>query len=212
MRNYVTKRLVLAVAAACLLGVGVSPSRAQGQTPRPSTGAAANATAAAVVTPPADYTIGPEDQLSVIFYTDKGMSADVIVRPDGKISLPLINDMQAAGLTPEQLRVKVNEEAKRFIQDPAATVVVRQINSRKVFIMGNVEKPNGYPLGGPTTVLQLIATAGGLKEYAKSEAILINRTEAGRQTTLKFNYKEFLAQKNMSQNVELHPGDTIVVP
>src|SRR2546426_5497092 len=111
------------------------------------------------IAPPPDYVIGPEDQLSVVFWHDKDMSADIVVRPDGKISLPLLNEIQASGLTPEQLRQRVSAEAKRFIQDPNATVVVRQINSRKVFITGAVEKPGTFPLNGPTTVLQLIAMA-----------------------------------------------------
>ena len=86
--------------------------------------------------PPADYVIGPEDQLSVVFWRDKDLSADVVVRPDGKISLPLLNDVQAGGLTPEQLRHSVTEEAKRYVEDPTASVVVRQINSRRVFVTG----------------------------------------------------------------------------
>jgi polysaccharide export outer membrane protein len=163
-------------------------------------------------TVPPDYVIGPEDQLSVVFYRDKEMSADVVVRPDGKISLPLLNDIQASGLTPDQLRQKVSLEAKRFVQDPNATVVVRQINSRKVFITGAVEKPGAYPLIGPTTVLQLIATAGGVKEYANSQKILIIRKEGSAEKTFDFNYKEVVGRKNMQQNIELRPGDTIVVP
>jgi polysaccharide export outer membrane protein len=166
----------------------------------------------ASATTPLDYVIGPEDQLSVVFYRDKDMSADVVVRPDGKISLPLLNDIQASGLTPDQLRERVSREAKKFVQDPNATVVVRQINSRKVFITGAVEKPGTYPLIGPATVLQLIATAGGVKEYADSRKIVIIRREGGNQTTFNFNYKEVVALKNMQQNIELRPGDTIVVP
>jgi polysaccharide export outer membrane protein len=172
----------------------------------PNTGVPASATV------PPDYVIGPDDQLSVVFYRDKDMSADVVVRPDGKISLPLLNDIQASGLTPDQLRQKVSQEAKRFVQDPNATVVVRQINSRKVFITGAVERPGTYPLIGPTTVLQLIATAGGVKEYADSRKIVIIRRESGAQTTFDFNYKEVVGRKNMQQNIELRPGDTIVVP
>jgi polysaccharide biosynthesis/export protein len=162
--------------------------------------------------PPADYVIGPEDQLTVVFFHDKDMSADVVVRPDGKISLPLLNEVQASGLTPEQLREKVSEVAKQFIQDPKATILVRQINSRKVFITGAVEKPGNYPLFGPTTALQLIAIAGGVKEYADSKKIIIIRNEGGSPVTYRFNYKEIVGQMNMKQNIELRPGDTIVVP
>jgi polysaccharide export outer membrane protein len=162
--------------------------------------------------PASDYVIGPEDQLSVIFFQNRDMSADVVVRPDGKISLPLLNEIQASGLTPEQLRQHISLEAKRLIQEPNATVVVRQINSRKVSIIGSVQKPGTYPLSGPTTVLQLIGTAAGLKEEANGRKIVIIRTERGRQVNYTFNYKEVIAQKNIGQNIELRPGDTVIVP
>jgi len=177
--------------------------------PPPAPAAAAVPTG---VTPPADYIIGPEDLLSVVFWRDKELSADVVVRPDGKISLPLLNDVAAAGLTPEQLRVKVIENAKRYIEDPNATVVVRQINSRKVFITGEVQKPGPYALTAPTTVLQLISMAGGLREYADGKKIVVMRTESGRQMGYRFNYKDVINRKNMKQNIELKPGDTVLVP
>jgi polysaccharide biosynthesis/export protein len=164
------------------------------------------------VTAPAGYVIGPDDQLSILFWRDKDLSADVIVRPDGKISLPLLNEIQAAGLTPDQLREKVTQDAKRYVEDPQATVVVRQINSRKVFITGEVGKPGSYLLTTPTTVLQLISTAGGLKEYANGKKIVVMRTENGRQVTFAFNYKDVAHGKNLTQNIELKPGDTVIVP
>jgi polysaccharide export outer membrane protein len=166
----------------------------------------------AAVLPPPDYVIGPDDQLSVVFFQNKDMSADVVVRPDGKISLPLVNEIVANGLTPDELRQKVTLEAKRFMQEPNPTIVVRQINSRKVFITGAVEKPGTYPLIGPTTVLQLIATAAGLKEYADSRKIVIIRTERGHQASFNFNYKDVVGQKNMDQNITLRPGDTVIIP
>jgi polysaccharide biosynthesis/export protein len=169
-------------------------------------------TATATAAVPADYVIGPDDQLSVVFFQNRDMSADVVVRPDGKISLPLVNDVVASGLTPEQLRERVTGQAKRFVQDPQATIVVKQINSRKVFIIGSVEKPGTYPLTGPTTVLQLIATAAGIKEYADSRKIVVLRNEAGRSATIPFNYKDVIAQKNLEQNILLRPGDTVIVP
>jgi polysaccharide export outer membrane protein len=166
----------------------------------------------APVTPPPGYVIGPEDQLSVLFWQDKEMSSDVVVRPDGKISLPLLNEIQASGLTPEELRQAITAQAKRFMQEPNATVIVRQINSRKVFITGSVEKPGFYPLNGPTTVLQLIAMAAGIAPYADEKNIVIIRNDSGRQATYKFDYKAVVAQKNTAQNIELKPGDTVVVP
>jgi len=173
---------------------------------------AATSDTSAVVVPPPGYVIGPDDQLSVNFFQNRDMSADVVVRPDGMIALPLIHDVQAGGLTPDELRVRINAEAKRFVQEPNATVVVRQINSRKVSIIGAVERPGVYPLPGPTSVLHLIAAAAGLKDYAHAERIAILRTESGRQISLKFDYKEVLAQKNLEQNILLRPGDIVVVP
>jgi polysaccharide export outer membrane protein len=164
------------------------------------------------VTPPPGYIIGPDDVLVVVFWRDKDMSAEVVVRPDGMISLPLINDVPAAGLTPDQLRAKLEEAGSKFLEEPNATVVVKQINSRKVFITGEVTKPGAYALTGPTTVLQLISMAGGLMEYANKERIVILRTENGRQMSYRFNYKEVSRQKKLTQNIELHVGDTVVVP
>lgn len=163
--------------------------------------------------PPAHYVIGPDDVLSVLFWRDKDMSCDVIVRPDGKISLPLVNDIQAGGLTPSELREVVNTEARRFVEDPSVTIVVKEIKSRKVFITGMIEKPGPYPLNGPTTIVQLISVAGGLKEFTDGKRILIMRTDKnGRQIAHVFNYRQVLAGKNLEQNIELQPGDTVVVP
>lgn len=164
------------------------------------------------ISTPADYHIGPDDVLTVVFWREKEMSAEVAVRPDGKISLPLLNDVQAAGLTPEQLRLQLTEAAAKFIEEPTVTIVVKQINSRRVFLTGNVGKPGAYSLSAPTTVLQLLATAGGVLEFAKSKEIRIMRTEDGRTVSYKFNYKEVTQGKNLKQNILLQPGDTIIVP
>ncbi|MBA3270186.1 MAG: polysaccharide biosynthesis/export family protein [Acidobacteria bacterium] len=164
------------------------------------------------VAPPADYVIGPDDVLTVVFWREKDLSGDVAVRPDGRISLPLMNDVDVAGLTPEQLRVRLTELADQFIEEPTVTVVVKQINSRKVFITGQVSKPGPYPLMGPTTVVQLIATAGGVLEYADDKNIAIMRTENGRAVSLRFNYDEVKKRKKLQQNIMLKPGDTIIVP
>jgi polysaccharide biosynthesis/export protein len=188
------------------------PAQPQAVQPAPATkGTLTPADLGGVDTPP-DYVIGPDDLLSIVFWREKDMSAEVAVRPDGMISLPLVNDVKAAGLTPEQLRVKVSEAASRFVEEPTVTVVVKAVNSRKVFITGSVGKIGAYALGGSTTVLQLIATAGGLLEYADAKKIMIVRTENGRQVTLRFNYKDVVTGKNLRQNVDLKPGDTVIVP
>jgi len=175
-------------------------------------GAAAAPATAPAVTPPPDYVIGVDDALDVVFWQEKEMSASVAVRPDGKISLPLLNEIQAAGRTPEQLRAAVTEAASKFVEGPTVTVVVKAINSRKVFITGQVGKPGPYPLIDATTVLQLISMAGGLNEYADSEDIRIVRTENGKSNAQRFNYKDVSKGKNLTQNILLQPGDTIVVP
>ena len=193
--------------------VGRLDAQTTASTVSPSASRAAGApAAAAAVVPPANYVIGPEDALSIVFWRDKDMSSDVTVRPDGKITLPLLNDVQASGLTPPQLRDRLTEEARRYVEDPNVTVVVRQINSRRVFVTGEVAKPGPYPLGTPTTVLQMIATAGGLREYADAKHIIVMRTENGRTMVYSFNYRDVANHKNLGQNVELKPGDTIVVP
>lgn len=191
-----------------------APRFARAQTvaapPHPASSAAPTGAPAAPV--PADYTIGADDVLSIVYWRDKDMTGDVAVRPDGNISLPLLNDVPAAGLTPAQLRDRLMEASKKFFEDPSITVVVKQMNSRKVFITGEVAKPGPYPLTGPTTVLQLISIAGGLREYADGKKIIVVRTENGRPMAYPFNYKDVVSRKNLRQNVELKPGDTVIVP
>jgi len=192
----------------------VSAASASAQTPvtkPPATAAAAPPRPNDPALPPG-YVIGTDDVLSIVYWKDKDMSSDAQVRPDGRIALPLINEIVAAGLTPEQLREKLTEESKKYMEDANITVVVRQINSRRVFITGEVNKPGPYPLTATTSVMQLIAMAGGLREYANSKKIIIMRTESGRAISLPFNYRDVTTGKRLEQNVELKPGDTVVVP
>jgi polysaccharide export outer membrane protein len=196
-----------------------APALALPQSAAPSTPSASAAAGPAVgpvlpagVTPPAGYVIGPDDQLSIVYWREKDLSADVVVRPDGLISLPLLNDIQASGLTPDQLRQEITKGATKFVEQPTVSVVVKTINSRKVFITGQVAKPGPYPLAGPTSVLQLIATAGGVSEYADKKKIVIVRKENGKEITLRFNYEDVMKGKNMAQNIELKLGDSIIVP
>jgi polysaccharide export outer membrane protein len=179
----------------------VQPPGAQPQTV-PTTG----------IEPPPGYIIGARDVLSIIFWRDKDMSADVSVRPDGMISLPLINEIHAEGLTPDQLRDQVAQKAARYVADPTVSVVVREINSRQVFITGEINRPGAYSLMVPTSVMQLISLAGGLREYAKAKEIVILRVEAGKQSAIQFNYKDVVNRKKLTQNILLKPGDTVIVP
>ena len=163
------RRRSLELAAAILLSV-VATAGAQSNGPAPPRAAAVPPPATPTVSV-ADYVIGPDDILMISFWRDKELSSDVVVRPDGKISLQLINEVQASGLTPEQLREAITTAASKYVEDPTVTVVVKQINSRRVFVVGQVAKPGPYPLGGPMTLVQLIAMAGGLNEFADRENI-----------------------------------------
>jgi polysaccharide export outer membrane protein len=196
-----------------VLACGVASVAAQ-QAGRATSQVASTDNGAATTSPPLPpgYVIGPADVLSIVFWRDKDMSTDVTVRPDGQISLPLLNEISAAGYTPEQLRARLMEAAGKYLEEPNATVVVKEIRSRNVFITGNVAKPATYPLNGEMTVLQLIAVAGGLQEYADSKNIVVIHTENGRQQYHKFNYKDVVRQKHTGQNIVLKPGDTVVVP
>jgi polysaccharide export outer membrane protein len=161
---------------------------------------------------PDDYVIGPEDLLVIGFWRDETISGDAIVRPDGKITLRLINDIQAAGLTTSQLRLNLEQAASKFLTDPTATVAVKAINSRKVHVIGEVGKVGAYPINAPMSVMQLLSIAGGVTEYAKKDKIQILRDVNGKTQSLKFNYQQVLEGKKLEQNILLKPGDTVTVP
>lgn len=160
---------------------------------------------------PSDYVIGVEDVLSVVFWKEKDLSAEVVVRPDGKISLPLLNDIPAVGLTPEQLANVVATAAVKYVRDPGATVMVKEVRSRKVYVIGEVAKPGAFPLGAGMNVLQGIAEAGGLLEHANKGDIVVVRNENGTERRFKFNYKDVVRGKKTEQNIRLLPGDTVLV-
>ncbi len=210
-----TFRLTAALTAALIVSAGVWRVAAQSAAkPGASQDKPANA-APVSVTPPPDYLIGPADLLFVGLWRDKDLSGDVVVRPDGKISLPLVNEIQAAGLTTEQLRATLTTAYTKFNEDPTVFVTVRQINSRNVFITGQVVKPGMYPLNGPMTVIQLIAAAGGLNDYADKGNIVVvrggDKRPDGVPWSFKINYNDLISRKNLQQNIELKPGDTVIV-
>ncbi len=187
-----------------------APIFAQAQKPAPSNNAPAGVPAVPG-TLPSDYLIGVEDVLSVVFWRDKDMSADVVVRPDGKISLPMLNDVPAAGLTPEALAAAIAKAATKYVKDPGATVIVREIRSRKIYVIGEVVKPGPFPLSAEMNVLKAIGEAGGFIEGANRSDVVIVRTENGTERRFKFNYKDVVKGKNPQQNIRLLPGDTILV-
>jgi polysaccharide biosynthesis/export protein len=188
-----------------------APSPAKPTSPSPSTAKPPVAMPAGAAVP-SDYVIGTDDILTIVFWREKDLSSDVVVRPDGRISLPVLQDINASGLTPEQLRDSLTKTAERFVEDPNVTVIVKEINSRRVFITGQVARPGPYSVTSPMTVVQLIAFAGGLLEYADGKNVRIMRTENSNPVSYKFNYKEVTEGKNLKQNIQLSPGDTVIVP
>jgi polysaccharide export outer membrane protein len=169
---------------------------------------------AAPAKPAADdlkYVIGPEDQLNINVWKEQELSGAVPVRPDGKISLPLLNDVQAAGLTPMQLAADLTEKLKKFVSEPRVTVTVTNIQSKRIFLVGQV-RAGAFPLLPDMTILQALSAAGCCTEFAKTTKIYVLRNENGKQVKYPFNYKEALKGNNPQQNILLQPGDTIVVP
>jgi polysaccharide export outer membrane protein len=158
------------------------------------------------------YVIGAEDVLDISVWKEPDVSRMVPVRPDGKISLPLLNDVQAAGLTPLQLAAQITEKLKKFLTEPQVTVIVTTINSRRIYITGEVNRGGAYPMLPNMTVLQALAGAGGFSQFADLKNIYILRTEDGKQIKLPFNYRDVVKGHRAEQNIILKPGDTIVVP
>jgi polysaccharide biosynthesis/export protein len=157
------------------------------------------------------YVIGPDDVLSIKVFQESDLSGSLPVRPDGKISVPLLHDVQAAGLTPNELAQSIASKLKDYLEQPEVTVVVTQIN-RHVYLMGEVNRPGPLPLSSGMTVLQALASAGGFTDFANRKGIYILRKEHGRQTRYPFNYKKAIRGEADAQNFELKRGDTIVVP
>ena len=161
---------------------------------------------------PTGYVVGDSDVLHVNVWKEPEVSQTVVVRTDGNISLPLINEVKVSGLTPLQIQDLVAERLKGFLNNPQVTVTVAEIRSKRAFITGEVARPGTYSLNAETTVLQLIAQAGGFTPFAKKDSVVVLRTEQGKQTRLKFKYKQVVQGKQTEQNIALHPGDTVVVP
>lgn len=158
-----------------------------------------------------DYVIGPSDSLEITVFKEPTMSGTLPVRPDGMISLALVGDLQAAGLTPMHLSDSIKERLKKFINDPSVTVTVLGVNSKHIFLLGEVGKPGELPLTPGLGPLQAIASMGGLTQFANAKHIYILRTESGKQLKIPFNYKKAIKTGDQ-QGVTLAPGDTIVVP
>jgi polysaccharide export outer membrane protein len=215
------------VASALVAGFGASLAHAQSgsQPGKPAAATAATSTAAVSTTPSAavapvggyplsgEYIIGPEDVLQITVWKNDTLSRTLPVRPDGKISLPLLHDIQAAGLTPMQLRDKLANALSEFMPSPEVAVTVSDVRSYRVSVLGEVQKPGQLQLKADTTVLEAIALAGGFRDFASPGKIMILRKDnKGATQKIPFNYNRVVKDNRSQDNVTLKSGDVVVVP
>lgn len=203
------------VAAIALLVFAI-PAEAQSNTATKSTGQTPPDTAATSMSKSAtddpNYVIGAQDVLDISVWHEPDLTRTVPVRPDGKISLPLLNDIQAGGLTPTKLSEEITAGLKKFVTDPQVTVIVSVINSQRVYILGEVNRAGAYPLLPGMTILQALSSSGGFTPFAKTKSIYLLRIEGDKSTKIPFNYKDVIAGRHPEQNIVVKAGDTIVVP
>jgi polysaccharide export outer membrane protein len=204
------------LAAAVALLLIVSPARAQEKAeknpPAPTGAVEAGGPAQKAATTDASYVIGGQDVLDISVWKEPELTRVVPVRPDGKISLPLLNDVQAAGLTPAQLAAQITENLRKFVTNPQVTVIITAINSQRIYILGEVNRAGAYPLLPNMTILQGLSSAGGFTQFANLKKIYMFRTENGKQVRYPFNYKDVISGKAPDENIALKAGDTIVIP
>ena len=210
------KLLLLVIFASCLAGKSLQAQNKvlDTQEKEVSQGATHPTTAAAENNPTnlAEYKIGPQDVLKIDVWKEDQLTRTVPVRPDGKITLPLLNDVQAAGLTPMELSAVIRDGLKKYMNEPQVTVTVTEVNSRRIYVTGEVVRPGAYSLLPDMTVLQALSTSGGFTQFARVKGVYVLRTENGKQVKHAFNYKEAISGKKPQENLALQPGDVIVVP
>ena len=176
-------------------------------------GDAATAAAVKLPVPAAEYVIGPDDVLAVNIWKEPEISRTLPVRPDGNISLPLIGDLMASGRTPAQLQNEIRQQLVAYLSNPEVAVLVQEAKSHKFNIVGEVEKPGAYVISGPMTILDAIAVAGGLRDFARQSKIYVLRFNGeGSRTRIPFNYKQVIRGNALQADVQLQPRDTVVVP
>src|SRR5438309_3723415 len=212
------QRLILLAVAA--LTIIPTHARSQQSRPRPdgearavqATSAGSVALSSPVKTDPA-YVIGPGDLLAINVWNEPEVTGKVPVRTDGKITVPLLGEIQASGLTPDLLQFSISKKLNEFVRDPAVTVAVEEMNSRKFNVLGEVQRPGSFSLIRPTSVLDALAQAGGFRDFAKVKKIyVLRRTSAGGTVKLPFNYKRITQGQDVQDDVELQAGDTVIVP
>ncbi|MGB9234643.1 MAG: polysaccharide biosynthesis/export family protein [Terriglobales bacterium] len=200
--------LIWKAAAAVLLTSGMA--LAQNAPAQPVAPAAADKEGCVALAGP-EYVIGPEDNLHIAVWKESDLTATLPVRPDGKISLPLLGDVQAAGMTPIQLGDSITEKLKKFVADPRVTIVVTAINSKRIYLVGEVSRSGAMPMSPCMTVLQALSSAG-MSQFANTKRIYVLRAQNGKQEKLPVDYRKLVKGEAMNQNYTLQPGDTIVVP
>ena len=158
------------------------------------------------------YQIGPEDVLEISVWKEEGLKKEVLVRPDGGISFPLIGEIQAMGKTEGQLQKEITERLNKFIPDPVVSVSVMKVAGNKIYVIGKVNKPGDYTTGRYVDVLQALSMAGGLTPFAAENGIKILRKEGGKESVFRFRYSQVKNGENLEQNIQLKGGDVVVVP
>ncbi|HET9361524.1 MAG TPA: polysaccharide biosynthesis/export family protein [Vicinamibacterales bacterium] len=208
MRPFVVTYACLCVSSVALAQV---PPRSDARQPDPTAVTAARGRDARTVTDDREYKIGPEDVLDISVWKNPELSRTVPVRPDGKISLPLVNDIQAAGLTPSLLRQELTQRLSEYVPSPEVAVIVREVNSATVAVVGAVRTPGRYGVRSPSTVLEIIALAQGFTDFAARDRIVVLRRVGRIDTRIPFNYRN-VADGSAQDNFFVQPGDIIVVP
>jgi polysaccharide export outer membrane protein len=158
------------------------------------------------------YMLGPEDVLEISVWKEENLQREVLVRPDGKISFPLVGDIQAEGKTPEQLRHEIAGWLRKYIPDPVVTVLVKKVAANKIYVLGQINKPGQYMVGSYLDVMQVLALAGGLNAFAAENDIRILRRQGDKEVVIPFEYSEVKKGRKLAQNIILQNGDVVVVP
>jgi polysaccharide export outer membrane protein len=205
------KLAIIVLLALSIAGWAQNDSKSKGQANPADSSTSANANPHGAAASGPSYVIGPDDVLLISVWKEAELTNTLPVRPDGKISMPLLSDVQAAGLTPMQLAASLTEKLKKYLSDPRVTVVVTQINSQRIYVTGEVLHTGAMQLLPDMTVLQAVASAG-FTQFANTKGIYILRASNGKQQKFPFNYKQVVKGEDMNQNILLKPGDTIVVP
>jgi polysaccharide biosynthesis/export protein len=158
------------------------------------------------------YVIQPNDVLEIFVWKEPDLTRKVLVRPDGRVSFPLVQDMQAAGISPGELKVQVEKKLSEFLSAPEVTIIVEAINSYRVYVLGKVQRPGAVSIEKPVTVLQALALAGGFQEFARDQEMTVIRTAGNENFTFDFNYRDVIKGKKHEQNILLRSGDVVIIP